>query len=930
MYSVVIIPQDGSKSVNVTNLTYHSEYTNSSGVAFEAWQVRDHLQSGDSMYVDVPPRSEVWPDGLPSSLYGNKWITTDNDTRAFNKADVIYSFDVDKPVDVYIVLDKRMLNQPAGPPWFESEGEPVIIAPPSGWKEKTTGFAAAFLDNGTTRLFKIFSAEFKTGEEVVIPGDKATNTDRAFHSVIIDGAKKDDIADFQSHVGLAWAIKDNLQNGDVAYTDRAPAENHMRWVNVSSNLLGKTWISTPVDAKNQKVSDIATFTAPSDIQVYLLVDARANILPWEGTDSEKVNYVDYLNFTKRDNTPLPELPAVYEATPYGNLKLVDLIDSSTSLDDEIYPYMESKIGGNGDGNQANKTPGIKADIQVNSILGRQARETMDYSWFGYRLGRGKLEPGKTYLIRFEYPEDKDRVFSIDIAAGQHFSSLSWRTGEDVAGDPYGTWPLSGRWQYHDVILPLDEDTQGSGGADDGNAENGVWVFVLNKRQDNGQGYFATYDGGPAIASIKLYEIAPDTNAPEITLPEGLPQRTLMLDWEREPTQEAEAIVNYAKLMGYSAISPTLLKWGYFNYGSPVAGYHSLNASETNYWIRGIYDPAKPGIVPEALPGEKTTHEKFLDATKGSGINYIPRIEFNGSLDLNARAETKPVNKNGEPAKANRTPNWVTNILHPDTYNTFKTYLDYIRIMREGDFTAPFPASSYYNKGADWALWPEVYNGIGNVQVFAPINILPYASDEFINYFRTTEGLAVSNVIEYDEIAQRSINPKYTSAVTQLPGPHSMELELLSYYYGDVTTLTFSTYTYSRGFNAQCQLRTCRAACIPGNGRYRDNGTRSPGKPDQGGRQRRQQYRADRYGQNHGKYRRRRSCNSRSQCVPASSRHKQCGRRYRHNRSGGSGRGKRDSGRYSGPGTEEYGGKEGRKNCNRYGSGQHIHTGGCAG
>ena len=53
-----------------------------------------------------------------------------------------------------------------------------------------------------------------------------------------------------------------------------------------------------------------------------------------------------------------------------------------------------------------------------------------------------------------------------------------------------------------------------------------------------------------------------------------------------------------------------------------------------------------------------------------------------------------------------------------------------------------------------------------------------------------------------QIGARMINPKFEGSMV-LPGggPFSMAMELLSYYYGDVRTLTYTAYTYGRGFAA---------------------------------------------------------------------------------------------------------------------------------
>ncbi len=110
-------------------------------------------------------------------------------------------------------------------------------------------------------------------------------------------------------------------------------------------------------------------------------------------------------------------------------------------------------------------------------------------------------------------------------------------------------------------------------------------------------------GGPAVARIKLYEIDPDKNAPVINKPKNLPQRVLMFDWERQPDHQPADLVAYAKLMGYNAISPVILKWGFANYSDPLNGYNSVNVDARDYWVTRPYQPLTQDAGP-ALPGRR--------------------------------------------------------------------------------------------------------------------------------------------------------------------------------------------------------------------------------------------------------------------------------------------------------------------------------------
>ena len=97
--------------------------------------------------------------------------------------------------------------------------------------------------------------------------------------------------------------------------------------------------------------------------------------------------------------------------------------------------------------------------------------------------------------------------------------------------------------------------------------------------------------------------------------------------------------------------------------------------------------------------------------------------------------------------------------------------------------------------------PWLYRDIPGVALLAPVNARYTAeAADFLNYFRTAEGLSVSNPVVYDETCSRFINPKYEGNMS-VPGgaQFSMALELLSWFHGDARMLTFTSYTYARGF-----------------------------------------------------------------------------------------------------------------------------------
>jgi hypothetical protein len=664
--------------------------------------------------------------------------------------------------------------------------------------------------------------------------------------------------------------------------------------------------------------------------------------------------MDHLLFAARDNTALAARSPSTASTPYGTLSLIDQVVCSTSLATETHPYMQGVFGQH---NQDYCTPGGQVSVPINTIMGYNAREPA-YGWFAYRIGAGAITPGATYVLRIQYPEDVPRFCEVEIQNGHNYMDVGWKNGvgagvNTASTNPYDPWPLSGAWQYYDVMVTAGEETTGGGGTGDDTAQNGFWVYVMNKVKP--ASYFSLYAKGPAIYTMRLYAIDPVANAPAITLPPAtLPQRVMTFDWERQVEQSPTALVNYAKLMGYSAISPNILKWTTANYGDPTNGYDTMNIDAAGYWVQNL--TINPATAP--IPGVASVHQQYLAATKNSGINYIPRIEYGGSLSLPSSAWA--INNKGVYSYPDRfTPAFCANLLNSATYTDMKAMLDslikpniasnpqltgilwrmrenrmpvsygpndvaafcaatntteptgdsqaqlaawastgtvgtaystwwqgqrasfhqqietllqsyrsnmslyyynwdedkfammepdfnsegffstgggattahynsdvtarksytvsnYTNIISTGNFSASFGAGSLPTTTSEagtvqltaadfnqpnYALRPSLYANIPGVELFAPANYYCYANlPTYLNYFQTSDGLAVSNCVSYDELAAREPNPKYEGTMV-LPGggSYSMEAELLGYFYGDARTLTYTAYTYGRGF-----------------------------------------------------------------------------------------------------------------------------------
>jgi len=368
-----------------------------------------------------------------------------------------------------------------------------------------------------------------------------------------------------------------------------------------------------------------------------------------------------MRYEKRDSLALPDLPETYEETPFGRLRLVDVIRPGEDNPDlGPHPYKEGGVRDFWGGRRA-YAPWVDG-IQVHEFKGRRYREANNNSHFGYRIGRGNMKPGTQYLLRILYPEDKTRRSVIYIMAGRNQQGGGFRTGTVLSPeDPVTPYPLSGEYEWCDHIVSLDAFTYGYQGWSEEpgtgtSSENGFWVFF----HDIGRVFAPEYESGPAVAEIRLYEITnPEAHYPIIRYPEGLGRRVLMMDWEREPEANPEDIAQYARLIGLNALGPVIQKWSNMAYWeTDIEGF----TTQTPHWYR-----VTASRSPEQC--ERGTYRMWLEGTSKHGIPIIPRIEYGGSNSL--PVEARVIGPNGRIDPAGRYASWGANLLHPATLEEFR-------------------------------------------------------------------------------------------------------------------------------------------------------------------------------------------------------------------------------------------------------------------
>ncbi len=624
-----------------------------------------------------------------------------------------------------------------------------------------------------------------------------------------------------------------------------------------------------------------------------------------------------LQYEERDRLALPVLPETYEDTPYGKLKLIDVIDCSVDPDKDPHPYKEGGIRDGWVGRRAYAT--WKRGITIKEHKGRKYREANNNEHFLYRVGRGKLKPHQAYLLRVLYPDNAIRYQAMHIKAGRNYQGTGFRSGAG-ADDPWVHYPQTGEWQWYDHIVMNDWVTYGYQGARRVSSENGFWVAFY----DVGRCYAAGYDVGPAAAEIRLYEIEQvEQHYPVIRKPDGLPQRILMSDWERLPDRVPYDMARSAKFLGLNAVGQVFLKWGggcYFD--APASGYGAPSPSKWN--------SAKHSAEPGEPRDNAQVYNEYLAATKKAGMSIIPRMEYGGGPKL--PKEARVVGPDGKIDRCGRYCSWGANLLHPATWKEMEWLLDDMignkikenphiigllyrmrqdrmkcsygkrdvelfcketgRQMPKGDAKAiaqwaaktmkkeydlwwqgkhrdflirirdklksyrpdlrlfyynwdpdgwnlggyrntPKDWSDYYNvnrardwyqrvvranqkkyadadylkmatsfKEVHWNLNTSLYKDVKDIHLFAPVH-WRYLADNptYLNYFRTGSGMAMCNMFNYEEKVRTNIqNDNFqTSEMTPAGKDFAMAEEILACFHVDPNVITWTTYTYGRGF-----------------------------------------------------------------------------------------------------------------------------------
>jgi hypothetical protein len=309
-------------------------------------------------------------------------------------------------------------------------------------------------------------------------------------------------------------------------------------------------------------------------------------------------------------------PLVETGTLFGKLPLVDEIDP-VKTDRKMIQLPEN------------------ASV-VETILGRKVRAlpgtTEGPSYFAFRLGEGKfLEPGKTYLLTVDFPEDAPRSFYIANRGGDLVRGI--HTGPTLADSIFGytdcnleslNIPLSGRFETFQQLFWLSEHQAG-----------------IEMPREEGERSFSPLGGflvlvgqwparqtplskGAAVANIRLFEV-PDPAKFNVQLrrpPADLPQRHLFY---REEMGDGVMYSGDPSKRAFTKFEDWFMAhFGLLNFlGMDTFTKDLLEFGHVQHW-----DVENPGwYTPSWFPD---VWGKLIPLAAQHGLNILPYYEYAGS------------------------------------------------------------------------------------------------------------------------------------------------------------------------------------------------------------------------------------------------------------------------------------------------------------
>ena len=153
-------------------------------------------------------------------------------------------------------------------------------------------------------------------------------------------------------------------------------------------------------------------------------------------------------------------------------------------------------------------------------------------------------------------------------------------------------------------------------------------------------------------------------------------------------------------------------------------------------------------------------------------------------------------------------------LNKNATNTKQDWSDLYNVDKAGDFVRrrlaqrnEIPPQEYVRLISEvgeqhFRIFPELFKDDKDIVIFAPVHWRYLADNEqYINYFQTGDGLGMCNMFTYEEKARWNVQGDRYESSEMTPGGHAfgMAEEVLACFHGDPNVITWTTYTYGRGW-----------------------------------------------------------------------------------------------------------------------------------
>ncbi len=369
-------------------------------------------------------------------------------------------------------------------------------------------------------------------------------------------------------------------------------------------------------------------------------------------------------------------PLVDVGPPFGELYLIDEIDAA-----EQEPLVQSPEGVS----------------KVETILGRKARvlpkTDAEGAYFAYRLGQMKLlEPGMTYVLQVEYPEDKPRMMVV--MNGGSETSRGFHTGSTIGDALHPKYvnnlaealnvPLSGEWESWTQMFNL-HDRMPELGFIRGDEpkrvltpEDGITVTISQWSAKN-----MPESAGAAVSKIRLLAVPePEKLKAQYNLPEGLPHRNLF--WREEM---ADMVMNIGK-DDLQATKEPLDWWRYKRNLMQFLGMNTytkdlLEFGAVQHWDTTEYGGNKWAFFNNDAKG---VWGGIVEMMGEAGFNVLPYYEYSGSKGqdgLGNKKMARPLTRDEGFTHIKWIESANVDITQPEAYEDFKKMLD-LTIIRHKD------------------------------------------------------------------------------------------------------------------------------------------------------------------------------------------------------------------------------------------------------